>query len=126
MGRIVYYTPGDPNDVSAVEAPAIVSRVNSDGTLDLSVFPPGAAPYPASNVQESESGGSELAKWCWPTAAPTGSQPEGSGSEGNDGKAPAPTEGEGSSTGDGSGEAPADTGDQGEGGARSGVDSLGS
>lgn len=122
MGRIVFYTPGDPNDVSAVEAPAIVSRVNSDGTLDLTVFPPGNSPYPASNVQESESGGSELAKWCWPIAAPTGSQPEGAGSgdttdtpspgagDGEPDPAPPASEGEGASTGDGSGE-----GDQGGG-----------
>lgn len=76
MGRIVYYTPSDPNDVSAVEAPAIVSRVNADGTLDLTVFPPSSSPYSVDNVDQSGSGSSENGKWCWPPAAPSGSAPE--------------------------------------------------
>jgi hypothetical protein len=76
MGRIVHYTPPDPNDVNAVEAPAIVSRVNGDdGTVDLTVFPHNGAPYSAT-AAESESGQSENGKWNWPPAAPTGSAPE--------------------------------------------------
>lgn len=123
MGRIVFYTPGDPNDTSAVQAPAIVSRVakpegDNPPNLDLTVFPPGLPPYSVSNVPQAESGASEPATWCWPPAAPVGSAPEAGGSGSTD--TPTSAEGEGSSTGDGSGgEAPA------EGGASAGGDQGG-
>jgi hypothetical protein len=104
MGRIVHYTPGDPNDVNAPEAPAIVSRVNKDGTLDLTVFPPETGPYSVTNVAQSESGGSESDKWAWPPAAPTGSAPETGGDKEEPDPAPPVGGGnEGSPEGGGSG-----------------------
>lgn len=77
MGRIVLYTPSDPNDTSALgaQAPAIVSRVK-DGLVCLTVFPPELAPYSVTGVAEAQSGASEPGTWCWPPAAPTGSAPE--------------------------------------------------
>jgi len=125
MGRIVYYTPGDPTAVDSPQAPAIVSRVgkpegDAPANLDLTVFPPGLPPYSVSNVPESTSGGSEPATWCWPPAAPTGSAPEGSTD------APADGDGEAASTGDGSSNAPpaaeGDAAGSGDGGEQSGGD----
>ena len=111
MGRIVYYTPSDPNDVTAVQAPAIVSRVK-DGLACLTVFPPENTPYSVTGVAEAQSGGSELGTWCWPVAAPTGSQPEGAGG-GDTTDTPTPGDGDGSAEGEGG--ASAGEGDQGGG-----------
>lgn len=113
MGRIVLYTPPDPNDVSAVEAPSIVTRVNkgdaeTPATVDLTVFPPGAAPYPVANAPLSSSGRSESGCWCWPPAAPGSSAPEPTEPEPEaetpSDPDPAPPAEEPTSTGDGSGE----------------------
>jgi hypothetical protein len=63
--RIVVYH--DPQFYDA-PVPAIVSRVNSDGTIDLTAFPPGTDSSPRTGVSKAtESYGPG---WSWPERTP--------------------------------------------------------
>lgn len=64
VGRIVHYR--DP--VSAMCLAAVVTRVHEftgDDAVDLTVFPPGANPFPADVVR----GGGLAGQWHWPERA---------------------------------------------------------
>lgn len=60
IGRIVHYHVND-----AVTCPAMVTAISPDGKHSLTVFPPGAAPYPAQAEEKTEDNWVE--RWFWPT-----------------------------------------------------------
>lgn len=68
VGRFVHLQVLDSADQSAAPVlkarTAVVSDVNADGSVELTVFPPKAAPYSASNVPGAEN--PTAGSWNWP------------------------------------------------------------
>lgn len=57
LGRIVHYT--DSNHISCA---AMITAVNADGDVSLTVFPPGMSSYPVMHSTQGEG----VSTWHWP------------------------------------------------------------
>jgi hypothetical protein len=64
IGRVVHFHEPEP-DGSTIERAAIITAVNDEIQVSLTVFPPTALPYAHAHV--TQGGPGQPFTWSWPT-----------------------------------------------------------
>lgn len=60
---------GDPVKPDAIPVPGMVTRVNLDGSIELTVFEPGKSPQPISSISKTKD--KIAGSWRWPDPTKT-------------------------------------------------------